>query len=53
MLFSNLEILLSLKPGFSFKLPYFGALLFENHDELDKTPLSKFVVLMQLYTLDY
>ena len=53
MLFRDLEILLSLKLVFSFKVAYFGALYFENHCELDKTPLRNLVVLMYLYTLYY
>ena len=41
MLFSNLEKFAKSQADFSFDVTYFGALHFENHDELDLTPQSK------------
>jgi len=37
MLFSTLKILLSHEMIFSFDVPYFEALHFENHGELEET----------------
>ena len=41
MLFSNLENFAKSLADYSFKVAHFGALHFENHDELDQAHLSK------------
>ena len=41
MLFSNLQICLSLRTDLQFHVPYFEALQFENQLELDQAHLSK------------
>ena len=38
MMFLNLEKFAKSQADFSFNVTYFGALHFENHDELDATP---------------
>ena len=46
MLFSNLEKFAKSQADFSFDVTYFGALHFENQDELDVTPKIKVGVYM-------